>query len=908
MGRSNGSPVSVVATVSRVAAVGPRCHNAAVMLRRIFSRGSRSVRRRGGAVLAAMLATGSPCFGAAAADDGEDEALGPPPLYDELREARPEAVGRIRDGRLEIDRFAFELTGGDLYVVRMGEHIPIAVYLGRGTVRAWPPNGVEHQQLRKLIDEDFLEEEFERLVFWTDGDVGRRLEAMAHGPPGRRARRAADLLEDRREELLEGRVANPDSRVLMALWRAAVDPPLGPPPRPWVYAEIDGREHDWFAFEIEPRDLEEVQLARFRRRHERTEVWMAADVLTDFRSGSAPLVAGFPRDPELEGPAGSRRDRDDDEWDFRDLGLPLRAARPDAEGWNPRVRIPRTDIDLALEGDGDAAGSVALVVEPLVPLSAVRLRISTTLEVTDARWRPSVPAGVDDVRGVPLLPPPEDPEEPPEPDEPVRLGGERVHFVQEKHDRRMEDDRYEPWVTVLLPRPVAPGEPFVLELAYEGELVERLRATNEFLLKDTIYWLPRHPHNRRRKLNVTFRMPDRYRVASGGVLAEERVEDDTRIMRWITDRAVRGTTSFHYGRFEVEEVALDGLPPIAVYANRHHLGFAPGAREKTMEDLAGAIRTYTDYFGPYPFESLLVTETPTSGGQAFPGFLLLSFRSFGAMHTGESELFRSHEVAHQWWGASVDWEDYRDQWMTEGFATYAAALYALVGLGNEDQFTEMLDAWRHDVLGEIRLGQGLGFRRYGLVPGVIRESDAHESGPLVAGFRLATVDTPFDYRLLAYEKGALVLHMLRMLLVDLETGDDTRFRELMRAFVRDHTGGVADTHAFEEAVTRAFGEPMDWFFDQWVYGIDVPTYRPELTVSRLVDAEQPFALHGTIRQEDVPVGFRMPVPIRLEFRDRPPQIHRVWVDAESVDVEIPIPERPIEVTFNFRHAVLARVD
>ena len=861
--------------------------------------------------LAVALSTAALALGSAAAqDDDEDAALGPPPLYDELREARPEAVGSIRDGQLQIDRFAFELTDGDLYVVRVGERIPIAIYLGRGTVRAYPPNGVEHQQMRKLIDEDFLEEEFERLVFWTTGDVGDRLAALAAGPPGRQARRAADLLEDRREALLERQLANPDSRVLMALWRGAAAPPVEPPPRPYVYGDIDGREHDWFAFEIEPRDIEEVQLARFRRRHERTEVWMSTDALTDFDPGRAALaVNGLPRDPEVAGPARPRRHRDeDDEWSFRDFGLPLRPARPDAEGWAPRLTIPRTDVDLALEGNGDATGSVALVVEPLLPLAAVRLRISTTLEVTDARWRPAAPAGADDVHAVPLLTPPEAPEEPPEPDDPVPLGGDRVHFVQEKHDRRMEADRYEPWVTVLLPRPVAAGERFVLELAYEGELVERLRATNDFLLKDTIYWIPRHPHNRRRRLNVTFRMPDRYRVASGGVLAEERVDDDTRIMRWITDRAVRGTTSFHYGRFEVEEVTLDGLPPIAVYANRHHLGFAPGAREKTLDDMAGAIRTYTDYFGPYPFESLLVTETPTSGGQAFPGLLLLSFRSFGELHTGESELFRSHEVAHQWWGASVDWEDYRDQWMTEGFANYAAALYALVGLGDEEQFVEMLDAWRLDVLGEIRVGQGLGLQRYGLRPGVIRESDAHESGPVVAGFRLATVDTPFDYRLLAYEKGALILHMLRMLLVDLETGDDTRFRELMRAFVRDHTGGVANTHSFEEAVTRAFGEPMDWFFDQWVYGIDVPTYHPDLTVSPLVDAAQPFVLHGTIRQEDVPEGFRMPVPIRLEFRDHPPQTHRVWVDAEAVEVEIAVPARPTGIAFNHQHAVLARID
>ena len=115
-------------------------------------------------------------------------------------------------------------------------------------------------------------------------------------------------------------------------------------------------------------------------------------------------------------------------------------------------------------------------------------------------------------------------------------------------------------------------------------------------------------------------------------------------------------------------------------------GFAPGNREKTIEDLASSIRLYSDYFGPFPFASLLVTETPALGGQAFSGFLLLSYQTFGALHTGEAELFRAHETAHQWWGLAVDWEGYRDQWLTEGFAQYAAALYVLVGRDEEAQF------------------------------------------------------------------------------------------------------------------------------------------------------------------------------------------------------------------------------
>ena len=936
--------------------------------RRSLPAARRSVRGFAAAVAAALVAAGAGAaargiVAAGAADDGEDDGLGPPALYEELRAARPEPAGRISGGRLWVDRFEFEFEEGDLYLIPpVAGRVPIAVYLGRGTVRAWPPDGVEHQQLRKLIEEDHLEEEFERAVFWFTGDLDARLRALASGAPGREAKKAEDLLEDRRETQLEDRLFNPDSRVLMEFWRQAAEPPLPAGDRPYFFAEIDGEEHDWFSIEVEPHVLEEVGVGQFDRRRRVSNTWMSFHALDNFGPATVePTLGRFPRDPEVEGPVDPDDDRDDDDdWSFRDYGLLPRLLVPDHERWQPRAAVSRADVDVAIEGNGDAVASVALVVEPLEPLAAVRVRVSPFADVTDVRWRPGVPAGVDDVRNTPLLgggaanaaggtaagggaapaaddaaagggageaarepgnetarqreradePPAgnaNETEELPGPDTPVALTGEPLHFVQEKHDRRMDEDLYEPWLTVLLPRPVAAGERFVLEVAYEGELLERLRDASGYVLKDTVHWIPRHPHNRKRRFHLTFRTPERVRIASGGALLDERVDDDTRITRWAIDEPVRGTMAFHMGRFEVDEVTRKGLPPIAVYADRHHIGFAPGNREKTLEDLTGSMRTYIDYFGPYPFESLLVTETRETGGQAFPGLVLLTFQAFGALHTGESELFRAHEVAHQWWGASVDWEQYRDQWIPEGFAHYSAALYTLAGLEEEDEFVRMLDAWRLDALGEVNVSQAVGLNRYGHRPAVIRESDGNESGPVVAGVRLRTSDTPFDFRLLVYEKGAFILHMIRMLLVDLETGDDERFRALMRGFVRDHAGDVASTRSFEAAVTEAFGEPMDWFFDQWVYGVDVPTYRPDLDVSPLRDASEPFVVHGTVRQENVPSGFRMAVPVRLEFRDHEPMLRRIWVDREEVAVEIPVPARPERIDFNYQHAVLAHV-
>ena len=875
--------------------------------------------RKAAAVILAVAATAP-----VAAQEDDTGGLGPPALYEQVVEAAPEPAGRIAPGaRLQVDRFEFSFDGGDLYVVPpIGGRDTIAVYLGRGTLRAHPPDGVELQQLQKLIDADTIEEPFDRFVVWFTGDLGTRLRALADpGAPGRDARRAADLLDDRRESLLEHRLLNPDARVAMELWRAAADPPLPDAARGFVFAEIDGREHDWITVELEPWYREEVGVLRHNRGRRLTEVWLGSHALADFDPATvAPTVGRFPRDPEALGPAdpdaASDRD-DDDEWSARDYGLSPRLLHPDREGWTPRVAVSRTDVDLAIEGNGDVVASVALVVEPLVDLAALRISVSSLAKVTDVRWRPDLPPNVDDILTVPLF----DHAASGDPERPAPLTGQPIHFVQEDDPRLAEDDRYDPRLAVLLPEPVAAGRRFILEIALEGELVHRMPDNRGHLLKDTTSWLPRHPDNQQQRFNLVFRTPERYRIASGGVLVDEQVDDGTRITRWATTQPVRDLMAFHMGRFNINELTdemaeVDDMPPIAVYADRHHRGFAPGNRAKTMADLIGSIRTFSDYFGPYPFESLLVTETQEYLGQAFPGLVLLSYTAFGQMHTHESELFRAHEVAHQWWGAGVDWETYRDQWISEGFAHYSGALYALDGLEEEERFVDMLDAWRLDVLGQVNIGRTVGLKQFGLHPAMIRRSDGPESGPVVAGFRLRTIDTPFDYRLLVYEKGAFILHMLRMLLLDLETGDDDRFRRLMRGFVRDHIGGAASTRSFEAAVTEAFGEPMDWFFDQWVYGVGVPRYLPDLEVVAAADltdpaareiaaGEAPFVLRGTVRQEDVPPGFRMPVPIRLTFADRDPILRRIWVDGPEVTVAIPLPAEPEDVEFNWHHGVLA---
>ena len=825
-----------------------------------------------------------------------------PPLYEQLLSSDLIPIGQIKNGRITIDRFDFELTDGELYTISpVEDQIAIVVFLGEGVVRSYPPDGVEHQQLEKFLDdEDMLEETFERFVFWFSDDTGIQLREQVENITAENLDRAKDLLQDRRKNLLERQLINPDSRLLVDLL-SLQRPKETQSPRKFFHAQIDSRDNGWLSINIEPLEREEVQIIRFDRRRNTHDVWMGFHALSDFESATRSAVFdGFPRNPQVEGKLSGG---DGDDWNALDLGIPPRPLQPEQEGWTRQVRVLRTDVDLALEGNGDAKASAALLFEAHQPLDAIRLRLSPVLKVTDVRWQSSVPANSDNVHDITLLA-----GNPPSPDTPVELTGDALNFVQATHDRRLAEDLHEPSVTIVLPRVVAPTERFIIKLSYEGELIDYRRDGRTYVLKDALNWMPSHLHNRGTpgtRLSLTYRVPERFRVASGASLVDEQIIDGTRIMRWVSENPVAGM-SFNLGRFNISTVERDTPPHITVYADRTHRGFSPSIREKTLDDLAGAIQTYTDYFGPYPFESLLVTETPTYNGLAFPGLVLLSFQAFGNLHTGEAELFRAHEVAHQWWGVSVPFENYRDQWLSEGFSQYSAALYTLKGLEREDQFLDMLDAWRLDVLGEVNIGQAYG-KNYGFRPEVIRRSDGHKSGPLSIGYRLRTAETPLDYRILVYEKGAFVLHMLRMMLTELETGDDEPFRKLMRNFFREHLFSSATTTAFEMAVTEAFGKPMDWFFDQWVHGVDIPTYRPELEVSPLTDTADPFLLHGRVQQENVPDGFRMPVPIVIRFEDRPPLTHRLWVDANTVDIEIPLPAQPSEILFNYQHGVLAHI-
>jgi len=263
------------------------------------------------------------------------------------------------------------------------------------------------------------------------------------------------------------------------------------------------------------------------------------------------------------------------------------------------------------------------------------------------------------------------------------------------------------------------------------------------------------------------------------------------------------------------------------------------------------------------------------------------------------KVVTAHEVAHQWWGQTVGFRSYRDQWMSEGFADTSAAMFLQATRSKNNDFR---DFWKQQRK-LITEKNAQGFRPI-------------DVGPVTMGFRLATEKTGWNvYQDLVYPKGAYILHMIRMMMWQPSDGD-ARFREMMHDFVATYRLQVATTEDFKAIVEKHMTaemdmegtHTMDWFFREYVYGTDLPTYHLDSQVNPADDGK--VSLHIKIVQSGVTDNFRNIVPIYLELQDgrvsRLGSVRMTGNSAADRTVQLPKPPVPIKkVWINYNYDVLS---
>ncbi len=444
-------------------------------------------------------------------------------------------------------------------------------------------------------------------------------------------------------------------------------------------------------------------------------------------------------------------------------------------------------------------------------------------------------------------------------------------------------------IIINLPEPLRPDELLDLEFVYGGRLPaippereaievgrQHYEQANDFFniqaLPSYIYtgrsgWYPQGDVTDYATATLRLRVPEGYSTVASGSLdqgypktlpPEGRVAwveyrfsatQPVRYLGWATSRFVHvDSASFSIDATEGDDAPLTG----ASYTFGEIAVESSGLLARKGRELFDETQRVMKFYGsivsdiPYPSFTLAIVERDQPGGHSPPYFATLShpppatpisWRTDPAYFDGFPEFFLAHETAHQWWGQAVGWKNYHEQWISEGFAQYFAAMYA------------------------EQMKKGSVFRQ--VIAQMARWTlDRSDQGPVYLGYRLGHIRNDGRvFRALVYNKGALTLHMLRKLI-----GDDAFLRGLRRFYSawRFKKAGTEDVKAaFELEANR----DLDVYFDRWIYGSSLPRLKFSYTT-------EPGAV--VVRFEQIGERFELPVTVTVKYA------------ASSTDFTIPV--------------------
>ena len=781
------------------------------------------------------------------------------PIYVRLRgqakDAQEFAAGTavsVNNFVLKRDAAVFTLASGEIYFLPAVEGRTVgAVFIGDGELSLEPPVDYERKALAIFTGQPKLVERFTHLVLRFTDKTFEEIKSSPNVSPSAsaaQAGRARDLYREAQTLLRRRFRANMELRTLADIYS---------PERPGYFvAFINGRRYEKLVYQIDPFGVgsltpEEVALLSYGDTD--GGYWTSFHLQDEYAKGTA------------------NSDQDNRLYD-----------------------ITHHDIDAAIKGTQIAATD-RVTLKPLrAGARVLPFELFRTLRVSRVQ------------------------------DE----AGRDLEFIQEGKD---EDADF----AVILPASPEVGKPLTLSIHYQGGDALQDSGGGNFILGPRASWYPTNAFSQFGVDRATFEMTFRYPkgntfIGVGSLAAPEAREGDVSVTRWSSGKTELAVAGFNYGRFKKKEITdaetgyqieffANEQVPDQLRAVQHAIEQAESAGFETgttlgavstmamagpvLADAQNAMRIYNAYFGKLPYKRLAMSQQPAAGfGQAWPTLVFMPYTAYMdttqrvqlfGVSGGTSNFWRyvgPHEVAHQWWGHIIGWKSYRDQWMSEGFAEFSTSLYVQYVRRDPAKFVEFWEEQRRRI---IEGGPNTG----GIKPYTV--------GPVTQGFRLSNAKTRAAYQYLVYPKGAYVMHMLRMMMHD---KNDARFQAMMKEFVQTHYNRDVSTEDFKRAVEKHVtpamdlggNGKMDWFFDQWVYGTDVPSYRFEYSITG-------NKLTGKVTQSGVSDNFRMLVPVYLDFGKGWVRLGQATITGNStLDLgEIPLPQAPKRAAVAALNDVLA---
>jgi aminopeptidase N len=433
-------------------------------------------------------------------------------------------------------------------------------------------------------------------------------------------------------------------------------------------------------------------------------------------------------------------------------------------------------------------------------------------------------------------------------------------------------------VTVWLRRRAAVGDTVAFTLRYHGTperglyFVPRARIIwTQGEATETRAWVPTYDApDDKATWEILVTADSDQKVLSNGRLVDVTPAEGGRQKVWHWSQELPASTylySIVVGPFTVLTDEWRGVPvDYWVYPD------TVAAAWRTFGETPSMIELYSELLVPFPWAKYDQSAIPdfTYGGMEN---VSATTQTDEALHGEGDEPEQSgralvaHELAHQWFGDLTTTADWADAWINEGMATYMESV--------QREKTRGWDAGQLSWIGQQQQA---------------RQADLGEQRPLVWGRYQGTDPIALFFSGHVYPKGAQLAHQLRRLL------GDSMFWAGLRRFLTDNAFKPVTTSDFAVAFEQTCHCDLDWFFDQWAYGIGYPKVR----WSRHW-AEALKVLHLVVEQTQ-PVDslhplFRFPVTVRVITRDS--VVRREIMVARPRDTfAIPLPGPPLSVRFD----------
>lgn len=783
-------------------------------------------------------------------------------VYRQLRDVTLGDTFVAENVKWNLDVGSFELKSGTVTLLHVvNRFVTGVVFVGQGHFKLTPPAGIDARELERRTGGPTFEEDFTEVVFRFTGNQLSRftasLTAMTQTPAEagaafqrwrEKVRKRHEFPEGFTQAILEGETMdNVDADMLAAIY--------GPNHPPFINAYIRGVKHKDLRFFIRA------------------------------RVGALPQMDS-PEEVALINCGGA--DMDDGVWYSQHLLSELRAHTASSDEDKRLFATKRYRIETVIAKNEHLFSRAVITFAPLVAGERVlKFGLLPTLRVTRVT------------------------------DE----NGKDLHYVQES---RKEDGSF----YAILDEAPPMGKEHSISVEYAGDKVLTDAGGGSFYIGARESWYPNlNGFGEKALYDLTFKVPHSNTVISVGKLEGQSTEEGFAVTHWVTPVPV-ATAGFNYGKYERMDLAdsithyeisgyyLTELPdslrrfqsgPLAAMSPRKMTEYA-------LDQARAQMQVCTVFFGKGPYENIHITEQPNFNfGQSWPNLVYLPISAyidstqrwmlFGHIDnkfTGFVQEVTPHEVAHQWFGHAVGWASYHDQWLSEGFAEFAAGLFLQQAFGEK---------WKHDYLEfwERQRTRILEKNSYGVSP--------NDAGPLWLGLRLISPKSALAYQGVTYPKGAYVLLMLRSIMYDdFSTGDkDKIFKDMMHDFVESHHDKAASTESFKAIVEKHMTKQMDlqkngkmdWFFNEWVYGTQVPRYSFKYETSPAEGAK--VKVHAEITQSEVDNNFAMLVPLFADYGSFTARLGQVEVIGNSTrKFEFVLDKQPKKIVFNAYKDILER--